>query len=234
VTKAQDGAKVVSLKHRMFLPPRNKPFSRFCKRLSRLKGHNANRRITSMNNSSDTSGIKPATFRFVAQHINHCATAILHLRRDGQRNRQIMKHACDIAVGINHTYIQPAVCKSPTTREVSIEDVEVLLDKLTERGTSNSFYVLHRNTQRQSSALCYTCTIHAIKREASRVLLGKACLFFRFIKLIHYFQHSYILHTLNSRRFFRNNSIKQNVCTSVGFEQRLLDCSAIVLSLYLI
>jgi len=59
-----------------------------------------------------------------------------------------MEHAYDIAVGINHTYIQPAVCKSPTTREVSIEDVKVLLDKLTEQGTRNSFYVLHRNTQR--------------------------------------------------------------------------------------
>jgi len=145
-----------------------------------------------------------------------------------------MKLAYDIAVGINHTYIQPAACKSPTTREVSIEDVDVLLDKLTEQGTHNSFYVLHRNTQRQLWALCYICTTHAIKREASRVLLGIAFLLFRFTKRIHYFQHSYILHTLHSTRFFCYNSIKQNVSTSVGFEQRLLDCSTIVLSLYLI
>ena len=26
--------------------------------------------------SSDTSGIEPATFRFVAQHFNHCPTAV--------------------------------------------------------------------------------------------------------------------------------------------------------------
>jgi len=58
-----------------------------------------------------------------------------------------MKHSYDIAVGINRTYIQPAVCKSPTTKEESIDDVEVLPDKLTEQGTRNSFYVLHRNTQ---------------------------------------------------------------------------------------
>ena len=90
-------------------------------------------------NSSDTSAIEPATFRFVAKHFNHCPTAFPHLRRYDQRNGQIMKQAFDIAVGINHTYIQPAVCKSPSTREVSIEDVEVLPDELTEQGIRNSF-----------------------------------------------------------------------------------------------
>jgi len=58
-----------------------------------------------------------------------------------------MRHAFELCVGINHTYIQPAVCKSPTAREVSIEDVEVLPDKLTEQGIHNSFYYLQRNTQ---------------------------------------------------------------------------------------
>ena len=139
MTKAQDGVKVVSLTHRPFLPPGNNPLNRFCKRISRLKGHSAIRRIRSLNNSSDTSGFEPATFRFVAQHLNHCATEVPLLRRYGQRNRQVMKHACDIAVGINLTYIQPVVCKSPTTREVSIEDVEVLLDKLTEHGIRNTY-----------------------------------------------------------------------------------------------
>jgi len=144
-----------------------------------------------------------------------------------------LKHACDITVGINHTYLQPALSKSPTTREVSIEDVEFLPDELTEQGTSNSFYVLHRNTKIIIDTLLYRHNPR-IKREVSRVLLGIAFLFFRFIKRIHYFQHSYILHALHSTRFFRNNSIKPNVSTSVGFEQRFLDCSAIVLSLYLI
>jgi len=30
----------------------------------------------SMKNQLTPAGIKPATFRFVAQHLNHCATAV--------------------------------------------------------------------------------------------------------------------------------------------------------------
>jgi len=30
----------------------------------------------SMNNPLTPAGIEPATFRFVAQHLNHCATAV--------------------------------------------------------------------------------------------------------------------------------------------------------------
>jgi len=32
-----------------------------------------------MKNPLTPAGIEPATFRFVAQHLNHCATAVLHL-----------------------------------------------------------------------------------------------------------------------------------------------------------
>ena len=32
----------------------------------------------SMKNPLTPGGIEPATFRFVAQHLNHCATAVLH------------------------------------------------------------------------------------------------------------------------------------------------------------
>ena len=37
--------------------------------LSRPQGHSAIGRMT-------PAGIEPATFRFVAQHLNHCATAV--------------------------------------------------------------------------------------------------------------------------------------------------------------
>ena len=72
VTKAQNSGKVVSLTHRPFLPPGNTPGTHFCYRLSRSQGQSAIGRIMSMT----PSGIQPATFQFVAQHLNHCATAV--------------------------------------------------------------------------------------------------------------------------------------------------------------
>jgi len=76
VTTAQDGGKVVSLTHRPPLPPGNSPGTYFCWRLSRPQGHSAMEGITSMTNSMTPSGIEPATFRFVAQHLIDCATAV--------------------------------------------------------------------------------------------------------------------------------------------------------------
>jgi hypothetical protein len=75
---AQDGGKFVSLTHRPLLPPGNTPGTHFCWKLCRPQGHSAIGRIMSMKNSNDTSRIEPATFRFVAQHLNHCATAVPH------------------------------------------------------------------------------------------------------------------------------------------------------------
>jgi len=68
---ARDGGKFVSLKHRPLLPPRNTPGTYLCQRPSRSQGHGAKGRIP-----VTPSGIEPATFRLVAQHINHCATAV--------------------------------------------------------------------------------------------------------------------------------------------------------------
>ena len=45
VTTAQDGGKVVSLTHRLPLPPGNTPGTHFCQRLSRPQGHSAIGRI---------------------------------------------------------------------------------------------------------------------------------------------------------------------------------------------
>jgi len=35
----------------------------------------------SMENSLTAAGIEPATFRFVAQHLNHCATAVPNYKK---------------------------------------------------------------------------------------------------------------------------------------------------------
>ena len=45
MTTAQDGGKVVRLKHRPPLPPGNTPGTHFCKMLSRPQGHSAIGRI---------------------------------------------------------------------------------------------------------------------------------------------------------------------------------------------
>ena len=56
MTMAQDGGKVVSLTHRLPLPPGNTPGTHFCWRLSRPQGHSATGRIMSLKNSIDTVG----------------------------------------------------------------------------------------------------------------------------------------------------------------------------------
>jgi hypothetical protein len=76
MTAAQDGGKVVSLTHRPPLPLGNILDTHFCQRLSRPQGHSAIGKIILMENSNDTSRIETATFRFVAQYLNHCATAV--------------------------------------------------------------------------------------------------------------------------------------------------------------
>jgi len=38
----------------------------------------------SMKNPLPSAGIEPATFWFVAQHLNHCATAVPHIQGKGK------------------------------------------------------------------------------------------------------------------------------------------------------
>ena len=44
------------------------------------------------------SGIKPTTFRFVAQHLNHCATAVYNMR--GQKSHHHHHHHHHICYGV--------------------------------------------------------------------------------------------------------------------------------------
>jgi len=77
MTTAHDGGKVVRLTNRPPLPPGNAPGTHFCYKLSRPQGHNAIGRILYQWKIPVTpAGIEPATFRFVAQHLNHCANAV--------------------------------------------------------------------------------------------------------------------------------------------------------------
>ena len=43
-----------------------------------------------MKNPLTPAGIEPATFRLVAQHLNHCATAVPHYKRVAYTFSQIM------------------------------------------------------------------------------------------------------------------------------------------------
>jgi len=88
VTVAQDVGKVVSLTRRLLLPPGNTPGTHFCWRLSRPQGHSAIGRIISMKIPMTPSGIEPSTFRFVAQHLNRCATAVPHQYKETLFNLQ--------------------------------------------------------------------------------------------------------------------------------------------------
>ena len=75
---------VVSLTRRPLLPPENTRGTHFCQRVSRPQGLSVIGRIMSTNNSMTPSGIEPATFPFVSQHLNHCGTAVLsQLRGSG-------------------------------------------------------------------------------------------------------------------------------------------------------
>jgi hypothetical protein len=68
MTTAQDGGKVVSLTHRPLLPPGNAPGTHCSWAIVRSEG------LCQWKIPMTPPGIEPATFQFVAQYLNHCAT----------------------------------------------------------------------------------------------------------------------------------------------------------------
>jgi len=77
VTTAQDGGKVVSLTHRPPLHPRKYSWYSFLLEAESTPGPECDQKdFMSMKNPLTPAGIEPATFRIVAQHLNHYATAV--------------------------------------------------------------------------------------------------------------------------------------------------------------
>ena len=114
VTTAQDGGKVVSLTHRPPLPPGNAPGTHFCYRLSRPQGHSA---IGGILCPLTPAGIEPATFRFVAQHLNHCATAVPTFSDNVEKYGRTRQDTGDNI--IRHMSIACLITKAKDTQNIS-------------------------------------------------------------------------------------------------------------------
>ena len=121
---------VVSLTHRPPLLQGNTPGTHFCQRLSRSQGHSAIGRILCQRKIPMTpAGIEPATFRFVAQNLSHCATAVPGGNNVGKiclklceklciKKKNVISYKCNnsgrqIQISVHSA----AACRSPVTGE---------------------------------------------------------------------------------------------------------------------
>jgi len=73
-----------------------------------------------MKNPLRPAGIEPATFRFVAQHLNHCATAVPVVLRESTRAQEHKSHA-PIQLLVNLTVRKFPEDGSPVTKPVGLD-----------------------------------------------------------------------------------------------------------------
>ena len=76
MTAAQEGGKFVSLMHQPHLPPGNPPVTHFCRGWVDPRAIVWSEGLCQSKIPMTPSGIEPATFWFVAQHLNHCANMV--------------------------------------------------------------------------------------------------------------------------------------------------------------
>ena len=76
MTTAQDGGRLSALRTGRLYPPRKYSWYSFLLQAEPTPGPWCDRKdFMSMKNPLTPAAIEPATFRFLAQHLNHCATA---------------------------------------------------------------------------------------------------------------------------------------------------------------
>ena len=94
VTMVQDGGKVVSLTHRPLYPQEILLVLISLRAIVLLEG------LCQWKIPMIPSGIEPAIFRFVAQHLNHCATAVptiqIMVDQNQLENLEYLKHFCSL------------------------------------------------------------------------------------------------------------------------------------------
>jgi len=78
-----------------------------------------------MKNPLTPAGIEPATFRFVAQHLNHCATALVRQRVLQNFDPYIQKH--NLGSRVSPDINQTGKCLIRGTRGVEIKTAVSLL-----------------------------------------------------------------------------------------------------------